>query len=71
MVSEKHTSADKFLSINSFVHVIWGEEQAPIPALVTEVTERGFKALIRPEGAEANLGPFNFYFSDLDWKGAR
>ena len=55
------------VTVNSFVFVVWGEEQASVPALVTEVINANeFRALIRPEGSESNLGPFRFHNSDLD-----
>ena len=53
-------------NVNDLTWVVWGEEQAAIPALVTEVSERGFKAMIMPPRTESRLGPFNFLFSDLD-----
>ena len=55
------------VTVNSFVFVVWGEEQAAVPALVTEIISSDeFRAVIRPEGSESNLGPFRFYNSDLD-----
>lgn len=55
------------VAINQLIHVIWGEEQAPIPALVTEVISANeFRAVVRWPGFEENVGPFRFYNSDLD-----
>ena len=55
-----------------FINVIWGEEQAPIPAMTIPGSETaaGFKAVIFPQNAEDFLGPFNFYWGDVAPKGA-
>lgn len=61
-----------FPKARDFISVYWGEEQAPIKALVTEVTGvDSFKAVIMPEGAESPIGPFNFWASDVATKTGR
>lgn len=53
--------------VNSLVHVVWGEEQAPIPAMVTEVISANeFRAVVMWPGHDEPVGPFRFYNADLD-----